>query len=208
MAQSFSALCAEAEPTRVDMALQNALRELYDRKKGVVHLFVPPFENDARQPGYISGYGPGFRENGGQYTHGAVWLAMALLLRGETDAGYAVLHALLPGARDWENYGAEPYVLAADVYTAPGHEGRAGWSWYTGSAGWLLRVALRELLGLKMVDGKMCFAPRLPSAWNGFSVEYTEGNGQKHRLEVTHEATRLDGKTLEAENGKEQEKCF
>ena len=208
VAQSFSALCAEAEPTRVDTALQNALRELYDREKGVVHLFVPPFENDARQPGYITGYGPGFRENGGQYTHGAVWLAMALLLRGDTDAGYAVLHALLPGARDWENYGAEPYVLSADVYTAPGHEGRAGWSWYTGSAGWFFRVALRELLGLKMVDGRMHFAPRLPSAWNGFSVEYTDGNGQKHRLEVTHEATWLDGKTLEVENGKEQEKCF
>ena len=138
VAQSWAALCAEASPERVDMALDSALERLFDRESGLVKLFDPPFGEGAERAGYIASYGPGFRENGGQYTHGAIWLAMACLKRGRRDEGLEILKAVLP--KGTERYGAEPYVLAADVYSNPDRPGQAGWSWYTGSAGWFFRT--------------------------------------------------------------------
>ncbi len=187
VAQSFSALCAEADPARREKALQSAFEHLYDRENGLVRLFTPPFKPQTPDPGYITSYGPGFRENGGQYTHGAVWLAMALLRTGRIDEGWAVLRALLPDGRDALRYGAEPYVAAADVYGAPGHEGQAGWSWYTGSAGWLLRVALGELLGLRMEKGRLVVSPRLPSDWDGYTLALRGENGALRRFTVGRE---------------------
>ena len=137
-------------------------------------LFDPPFGDGAERAGYISSYGPGFRENGGQYTHGAIWLAMACLRTGRREEGLALLRALLPG-RSVE-YGAEPFVLAADVYSNPDRLGQAGWSWYTGSAGWYFRVVTRELLGLSIRDGKLYAEPRVPEGW-GFKAGL-EGAGE------------------------------
>ncbi len=140
-----------------------------------MRLFDPPFSQGSSIPGYIKGYSPGFRENGGQYTHGAVWLAMGLFLEGMTDEGRRVLEALLPQGRPNEIYPTEPYILAADVYTAPGHVGRGGWTWYTGAAGWFKRVALENLLGLRLIGGKLHVSPSLPSGWDGYELDWKSG---------------------------------
>jgi cyclic beta-1,2-glucan synthetase len=129
-------------------------------------------------PGYIKGYSPGFRENGGQYTHGAVWLAMGLFLTGLTEDGWAVLKALLPQKRDVRRYRAEPYVLAADVYSNENHLGRGGWTWYTGAAGWFYRVAVENMLGLCVRDGRLFVEPNLPADWEGFEAVWKDGSDQ------------------------------
>jgi cyclic beta-1,2-glucan synthetase len=136
--QAWAAFCGAAH---ADEALDAALASLVDKEHDLVRLFVPPFTDSERSPGYISSYGPGVRENGGQYTHGAVWLALALAERGRREEAAGILHMLLPTAHDALRYEAEPFVLAADLSAAPGFEGRAGWTWYTGSAGWYLRAA-------------------------------------------------------------------
>ena len=125
-------------------ALTQALERLVDREHGLVKLFDPPYGPEEDSPGYITSYGEGFRENGGQYTHGAVWLAMALHRSGRSAEAREILRLLLPEGHDLTRYGAEPFALPADVYAAPGREGEAGWTWYTGSAGWYLRAA-REI---------------------------------------------------------------
>ena len=142
--QSWAVLSGFGSPDKTSAALDLALERLWDREHGLIRLFDPPYGPEERSPGYISSYGEGFRENGGQYTHGAVWLALALHRAGRRDEARAMLRALLPEAHDAARYGAEPYVLAADLCAAPGHEGEAGWTWYTGSAGWFLRAA-REI---------------------------------------------------------------
>lgn len=142
--QSWAVLSGFGSPEKTASALQQAANRLIDRTHGLVRLFDPPYSPEEESPGYISSYGEGFRENGGQYTHGAVWLAMALHRAGRRDEAREILRMLLPEGHDLKRYGAEPFVLAADVYAAPGHEGEAGWSWYTGSAGWFLRAA-REI---------------------------------------------------------------
>lgn len=163
IAQSWAAFCAEASPERVGAALDAALERLFDRGHGLVKLFDPPFGDGAERAGYISSYGPGFRENGGQYTHGAIWLAIACLRTGRRTEGLEILKALLPKAST--EYGAEPYALAADVYANPDRYGQAGWSWYTGSAGWFFRAVAEELLGLRLRDGSLSREPNVPEGW-------------------------------------------
>ena len=169
----------------------------------VVRLFDPPFSQGLSVPGYIKGYSPGFRENGGQYTHGAVWLAMGLFLEGMTDEGWHILNDLLPQGRPNEVYRTEPYVLAADVYSAPGHVGRGGWTWYTGAAGWFKRVALENLLGLRLIDGKLRVSPSLPSAWGGFEADWNNGGAVYHikvsrdgQVDVTHDGKNTNGSVI------------
>ena len=142
--QSWAVLSGFGSPEQCASALTQAVERLVDRGHGLVKLFDPPYGPDEESPGYITSYGEGFRENGGQYTHGAVWLAMALHRSGRTDEARELLRLLLPEGHDLERYGAEPFALPADVYAAPGREGEAGWTWYTGSAGWFLRAA-REI---------------------------------------------------------------
>ena len=169
IAQSFALFSGRADPGRVRLALQSACERLYDREHRLIKLFDPPFAGQ-EHPGYLESYGPGFRENGGQYTHGAVWLIMALFRAGMREEGWELLTALLPALRDPEAYQGEPYVLAADVYAAPGHAGEAGWTWYTGAAGWLLRTVSEELLGLRLRDGALTVSPNLPAALSGFTA--------------------------------------
>ncbi|MGX8698740.1 MAG: GH36-type glycosyl hydrolase domain-containing protein, partial [bacterium] len=145
LAQSF-AVFAGGDPIRSRIALETAKRELFDPETGLIRLFTPPFDGTGRDPGYVASYAPGFRENGGQYTHGAVWLALAFLRVGDRATAMALVRALLPAEKPTERYRGEPYVLAGDVSAAEGTEGRAGWSWYTGSAGWLWRLG-KELAG-------------------------------------------------------------
>ena len=171
IAQSWAAFCPGMDDRRVDEALGSALEALYDEAHGLTKLFAPPFGDGNRDPGYIRSCGPGFRENGGQYTHGALWLASALLRRGRTQEGVRVLLACLPARHRPEIWAAEPYALAADVSANEDHYGEALWSWYTGSAGWFFRVATEDLLGLKLEEGHLRVEPRLPPDWNGFEAD-------------------------------------
>lgn len=183
IAQSFAAL-ADAHSEKTKTALISSMAKLFDREDRIVRLFDPPFAEGGSMPGYIKGYSPGFRENGGQYTHGGVWLAMGLFLSGLTDDGWNVLHALLPQGRANDIYRTEPYVLAADVYTATGHVGRGGWTWYTGAAGWFRRVALENLLGLKLQNGLLTVEPHLPSSWDGYEAEWIN-DGDVYQIAVS-----------------------
>ena len=191
IAQSFSALCPEAEKKRVNDALTAAATRLFDRENNIIRLFDPPFENAEPSPGYIESYGPGFRENGGQYTHGAIWLAMALLREGRVDEGYELIKALIPENRDLTNYEAEPFVIAADISGNPDCLGKAGWSWYTGSAGWYFRVVTEDLLGIKMSGGKLSLLPKLPSDWPSCELSLRDESGKEQLFEL-----RSDGAVL------------
>ena len=157
---------------------------LYEPENKLLRLFEPPFENSSKNPGYIQSYGPGFRENGGQYTHGAIWLIMALIKENRQDEALKLIETLIPENHPITQYEAEPYVIAADVYANPDCPGRAGWSWYTGSSGWLLRVICEDLLGLKLNKGKLLVEPRLPSSWKGCEIVYKRKDGAKEEIKI------------------------
>ena len=140
-------------------------------------LLDPPFDKSAVNPGYIKGYVPGVRENGGQYTHAAVWAAMAFAELGDARRAWELFTMINPvnrtkSAAALATYKVEPYVMAADVYAAPPHTGRGGWTWYTGSAGWMYRLAIESLLGLTLEGDKLRLAPCLPANWPGFKLRY------------------------------------
>jgi len=204
IAQSFSALPRGADRTRANTAVSSALDRLFDRERGVVRLFDPAFDGKEREdPGYIKSYPPGVRENGGQYTHAAVWLALACFRLGRRQEGWRLLEALLPGRHPTEVYRGEPYVLAADVSYAPGREGRAGWTWYTGAAGWYYQVAVQEMLGLRLEEGALQVEPGLPPDWTGYRAEWELPRGLlKIRVERGEDrALLLDGKPVEKVDG-------
>lgn len=171
VSQSWAAFCPGGDRTRVRTALRSCVEQLYDEAHGLTKLFAPPFEDTGRDPGYIRAYGPGIRENGGQYTHGALWLASALLKEGFTEEGSKILLNLLPARHDPSHWGAEPYVLPADVSTNEDHYGEANWSWYTGASGWFFRVVLEDLLGISLKDGHLVVQPRLPAGWEGYEAD-------------------------------------
>jgi len=197
IAQSFSALPLGADRERANAAVDAALERLFDRTRGVVRLFDPAFDDrGGKDPGYIKGYPAGARENGGQYTHGALWLALACFRLDRPRDGWDLLDAILPENHTLRTYRAEPYVLAADVSYSPGREGQAGWSWYTGAAGWFWQVAVGELLGLTREDGKLRVRPNLPPEWPGYRAGW---RGENWELEIKVERTgdpscALDGK--------------
>ena len=176
--QAFAALNPYADPARAESALDAALERLVDRERGIVRLFSPAFEEGERSPGSILGYGRGWRENGGQYTHAAIWLARACFRRGRREAGLEILRLLLPEEHDLHRYEAEPFVLPADVSGAEGFAGQAGWTWYTGSAGWFLRVAAEDLMGLRLREGQLEIRPNLPdwrARWKGREIRAEGG---------------------------------
>ncbi len=175
IAQSF-AVFAGGSRERSKRALDAVYAKLFDRENRVVRLFAPSFDEGVQEPGYIKSYAPGYRENGGQYTHGAVWLAMALLRTGDRERGAEILQCLSPWGRDTARYRTEPYVLAADVYEAPGQEGRGGWTWYTGSAAWYYRAVTEELFGLRVRDGVLFVEPALPESWGPCRVRFQNGD--------------------------------
>jgi cyclic beta-1,2-glucan synthetase len=152
-------------------------RELIRPQDGVALLFRPPFDKTPLDPGYIKGYPPGVRENGGQYTHAALWSVSALAKLGEGDKATGLFSLLNPinHARtraDVHRYKVEPYVVAADIYAVTPHVGRGGWTWYTGSAGWMQRAGIEGILGLRIRDMSLHIAPCIPKAWPGFKIEF------------------------------------
>ena len=162
------------------MAVVSAWKHLVREEDGLVLLFTPPFDTSEPSPGYIKGYPPGVRENGGQYTHAALWFAMAWARQGDGERAARMLRKLNPieHTRDAEavwRYGLEPYVVAADVYGLPESVGRGGWSWYTGSSAWMYRAWVEEVLGLKVRGDRMQLSPVIPGWWEGFSLSYRHG---------------------------------
>jgi cellobiose phosphorylase len=208
IAQSWSVLSGAGDAERACMAMRAADQQLIRRDQALVQLLDPPFDKSDMNPGYIKGYVPGVRENGGQYTHGAIWMAMAFAQLGESQRAWEVLtlinpvnHALSPEAT--EIYKVEPYVVAADVYALSPHTGRGGWTWYTGSAGWMYRLIVESLLGLRLEVDSLSFAPVLPVDWEGFTVHY------RYRETVYHISVMRtqpgDGATSVIVNGVEQQ---
>ena len=194
VAQSWAVLSGFGSETRCSSAMDSALFRLWDREHRLIRLLDPPYSDRESSPGYITGYGEGFRENGGQYTHGAIWLAIAALRLGRSAEGTAMLETLLPETHEERIYQAEPFVLPADISTARGHEGLAGWTWYTGSAGWYFRAVTRELLGLRMRDGRLYIeSPVLPE----FSVRWTDDAGRTHTIERSPDGITVDGKSYD-----------
>jgi cyclic beta-1,2-glucan synthetase len=178
--QSWACLSGAADADRTERAMESAWRRLVREEEGLVLLFEPPFDRMEPSPGYIKGYPPGVRENGGQYTHAALWFAMALARRGDGERAAKMLRLLNPiehtGSPEaaWR-YGVEPYVIAADVYRLPGRIGQGGWSWYTGSAAWMYRAWVEEVLGLKIRGDQMRLDPVIPGWWHGFHLRYRHG---------------------------------
>jgi cyclic beta-1,2-glucan synthetase len=147
------------------------------RETKLIQLFDPPFDKSSLEPGYIKGYVPGVRENGGQYTHAAIWTVMAFALVGETGRAWdlfklinPILHARTP--QEVAIYKTEPYVVAADVYSVTPQTGRGGWTWYTGSAGWMYRLILETLLGVELAVDELRFTPKVPLDWKSFKLDY------------------------------------
>jgi cyclic beta-1,2-glucan synthetase len=168
--QSFAALAGMPDKSRVESAVKSALGILLDEKLRLVRLFDRPFQNGVEQPGYVKAYPAGLRENGGQYTHAAVWFAIALLESGKTGEGWRVLEMLNPANRAADPalgpaYKLEPYYMAADIYTNPNAPGRGGWSIYTGAASWYFRAVLENLMGLKLHGDYAEISPRFPPHW-------------------------------------------
>lgn len=195
--QSWAAFSPYASPEHSRQAVDAALSRLVDRENALVRLFDPPYSPEEGHVGYIASYGPGFRENGGQYTHGSLWLAMSCFKQGRAEQGYELLRLLLPQSHDMRRYQAEPFVLAADVYSAPGHEGEAGWTWYTGSAGWFFRVVTREMLGLRLEWGRLYIKPCLPPSLPGYVCSWRDGGGGLHEIRVENGAISVDGEAYD-----------
>jgi cellobiose phosphorylase len=177
IAQSWSVLSGAGDAKRSAMAMESLDKRLVRRDHRLIQLLDPPFDKSDLNPGYIKGYVLGVRENGGQYTHAAIWAAMAFAKLGDSRRAWELLSIINPvnhgrSPEEIETYKAEPYVVAADVYTVSPHTGRGGWSWYTGSAGWMYRLIMESLLGLRLEVDKLRFAPCLPADWESFKVHY------------------------------------
>jgi cyclic beta-1,2-glucan synthetase len=210
IAQSWAVISRAADPARAVRAMAALDKYLVRQDDKLALLFTPPFNNPSHDPGYIKGYPAGVRENGGQYTHGALWAAMAFAMQGNGDKACELLTMLNPihhsdNPAGMHRYKVEPYVACADVYSEQPHTGRGGWTWYTGSAGWMYRVTLEWLLGFRLQGDHLILDPCIPRAWPSFEITY------RHRsaiYEISVEnplgvsqgilATRLDGVMLPA----------
>jgi cellobiose phosphorylase len=177
VAQSWSVLSGGADAGRSRMAMEAVDKRLVRRNHALIQLLDPPFDKSNLNPGYIKGYVPGVRENGGQYTHGAIWASMAFAALGDSRRAWELFDIINPvnhsrSPERFATYKVEPYVVAADVYALSPHTGRGGWTWYTGSAGWMYRLIVESLLGLRLEVDKLHFAPCLPADWKEFKLHY------------------------------------
>jgi cyclic beta-1,2-glucan synthetase len=217
IAQSWAVLSGAADPARAAQAMESVNRLLVKQAEQMILLFTPPFDKTARDPGYIKGYLPGVRENGGQYTHAAIWAAWAFTAIGQGDRAVELFQMLNPISHadtpeKVARYKVEPYVIAADIYSMPPHTGSGGWTWYTGSSGWMYRLGLEAILGISVVVpvpardrvGKaLNINPCIPRHWPGFKVDYRFGTTH-YRISVENphnvnrgiQEVKLDGKPM------------
>jgi cellobiose phosphorylase len=180
IAQSWSVLSGAGDPERARMAMRAVGERLVRDDDRLILLLTPPFDKTPHDPGYIKGYVPGVRENGAQYTHAALWTVLAAVGLRDGDRAFHLMDLLNPltharTAEEAERYKVEPYVVAADVYTAPGHVGRGGWTWYTGSASWSYRAALEGLLGFSKRADRLSISPCIPASWDEVTIDYRFG---------------------------------
>jgi len=188
IAQSWAVLSGAGDPERTQRAMQAVSERLVRIDDGLILLFTPPFNKTPRDPGYIKGYLPGIRENGGQYTHAAIWTVWAFRELGQAEYTYQlyrllnpVLHADTPEKAGL--YKVEPYVIAADIYGVPPHVGRGGWTWYTGSSGWMYRLGLEGVLGLRRLDDHIRIDPSIPADWPGYEL-WVNLDGARYHVQV------------------------
>jgi cyclic beta-1,2-glucan synthetase len=214
IAQSWGVISGAADRARAAAAMAAVDQQLVRRDDRLVLLFTPPFDRTPLDPGYIKGYPPGIRENGGQYTHGAVWSVIARAMLGDGDGAselFSLLnpihHASTPAAVD--RYKVEPYVSCADVYAEPAHVGRGGWTWYTGSAGWMYRAGLEWILGFRQRGATLVIDPCVPKSWPGFTIAFQYRSARyeiavENSNGVSHGVSRisLDGKALQASDAR------
>ncbi|AJA47338.1 protein NdvB [Clostridium pasteurianum DSM 525 = ATCC 6013] len=182
LSQSWAVISRAASPDRAKMAMESLEKYLVKENERMILLLTPPFNNSKLEPGYIKGYVPGVRENGGQYTHAATWVILAMAKLGETDKAWKLFNMINPinhskTKEESEIYKVEPYVMAADVYAGEPHTGRGGWTWYTGTAGWMYRVGIEGILGLSLVEGKgFRINPCVPREWKEYEINYRHKN--------------------------------
>jgi cellobiose phosphorylase len=190
--QAWAVISGAADPARAQRAMAAVEARLVRPEGKLIQLFDPPFDRGALQPGYIKGYVPGIRENGGQYTHAATWVVLAVALQGRGDRALELWNMLNPihhatTPAEVEHYKVEPYVVCADVYGVPPHVGRGGWTWYTGSASWLYRVALEAILGFRLTGDTLRVEPCVPPRWPGYEITYRHGSAT-YRVQVDNPA--------------------
>jgi cyclic beta-1,2-glucan synthetase len=205
IAQSWSVICGGGAAGRRLQAMRSMDEHLVDREARLVRLLTPPFDHGPQDPGYIKGYLPGVRENGAQYTHAAVWAVLARAMAGDGDRALELFQMLNPltharTAAEVATYKVEPYVVAADVYTAEGQRGRGGWTWYTGSASWMYRVGLEAILGFTRRGDSLQLLPCVPAEWKEYAIDYRFG-GSLYSLRVERgddaPGVTLDGRSIE-----------
>jgi cyclic beta-1,2-glucan glucanotransferase len=197
ISQSWAVFCKVADPRRAERAVDAVRAHLVRRDAEIVLLLTPPFDRITHDPGYIKGYLPGIRENGGQYTHAAIWTVIAVARLGLGDDAMELFHMLNPinharTVEGVERYRTEPYVVAADVYAHPMHVGRGGWTWYTGSAGWMYQAALESILGLRREGATFTIDPCIPAMWPGYAIDWRFGQ-TLYRMNVTNPEHRCRG---------------
>jgi cyclic beta-1,2-glucan synthetase len=219
IAQSWSVLSGAANNKRAHMAMRSLDEKLVNKELKLIQLLDPPFDHSELNPGYIKGYVPGVRENGGQYSHAAIWALMAFAKLGDKEKVYELFSLINPinhakNPEDVEVYKVEPYVMAADVYANESHKGRGGWTWYTGSSGWMYQFIIGNLLGMKLEKDELSFYPCFPLSWPSVNVKYRYGNssynitvyqlGQGKDSFSILDNTRSDsGKLMMTDDGKE-----
>ena len=206
IAQSWSVISGAGNPDRQLQAMASLEKHLVRDDERMILLLVPPFDKTPMDPGYIKGYLPGVRENGAQYTHAALWAVQATAMLGDGDRAFALYQMINPlthaaDEQGVEQYKVEPYVIAADVYTAEGQLGRGGWTWYTGSASWMYRIGLEHILGFQKRGNTLRVDPRVPAAWKEFSIEYRFGRSV-YAITVHQNGdpgVRMDGRVLDGD---------
>ncbi len=177
ISQSWAVISGGGDPVRAHRAMAAVNEQLVRRDAQIIQLLDPPFDKSDLEPGYIKGYVPGVRENGGQYTHAAIWATMAFAMMGDRERAWELFAMLNPvkrgsGPAEIECYKVEPYVMCADIYAAPPHTGRGGWTWYTGAAGWMYRLIVETLLGLQLEVDHLRIAPCIPTHWESYKIDY------------------------------------
>jgi cyclic beta-1,2-glucan synthetase len=199
--QSWAVIAGGGDPLRARAGIVSAMEHLVKKDPRQVLLFTPGFDHSTPHPGYIMGYPPGIRENGGQYTHGSLWLPLALTRLGLNVEAAGLMQLMNPveATRDLAGvmrYGGEPYVVPADVYSSPQHPGRCGWTWYTGAAAWMYRVWIESILGFRVQGDRVRIEPVLPSAWEDVELTYRRGK-KVYRIQIKDKEIRVNGELLE-----------